>query len=338
MNSDMASTSEPADSALNNGNVVIVYEENEIISNVQNHHKNWINLIDVNFEHNCHISQELRDNLAQKQRPKESTRRELIRHLVNLIRAYVKNPKLSEIEQIASRVVLKYPKSLADQFQGTQISTGYASLSKQIRYRFDFLNRGDSTCKIRLGHKRSKQDIDVRRIADSYGCTNFQPPVIDEASLTCKKMELKGIYKENPRSVSTRIGYLSTSIYPLARRDINSRRHTQELLVEHPYLFVEEYLLKHFELLTNVKIYEMLGHSISTRAPVIFKYISQLSRKKKCIHDAMSSIGRATAPNVAQTMMLLTMSYFGEAVDSLIILVDVSKSILKIETFNDTNM
>ncbi|KAI7801440.1 hypothetical protein IRJ41_013437 [Triplophysa rosa] len=140
---------------------------------------NWITTFQVPWEK---MAPTLRDTISVGQRPTHSDRLQMIRIIVDAIRAHCPNPTKAECSQIAKNVVAQYPKSFGDVTdEGDLLGSGYTSLLNQIKTRVEHVNRGNTLARIRRPKRTNENNDDTSQHknicikVDSYGCINWQP-------------------------------------------------------------------------------------------------------------------------------------------------------------------
>lgn len=287
----------------------------------------------------------LRHAISVGQRPTHSDRLQMIRFIVDAIRAHCPNPTKAECSQIAKNVVAQYPKSFSDVTDEEDLlGSGYTSLLIQIKTRVEHVNRGNTLARIRRPKRTNETNEDSSQPknicikVDSYGCINWQPHNLPEGetmdSLEVKRQMLVTLYiKEGPRCAETvKVDDLMHITYIQQRQFINSNPSptVSDIMLKWPFLFQKRWLLSHFETLTGIDILTRLTVALQNKGRRIINYFQHQKLKWRGeIQALLNEIENDSRTLQDQDLMvisviLLLMTFFREAMESLFILADVS--------------
>ncbi|XP_038065729.1 uncharacterized protein LOC119735862 [Patiria miniata] len=196
----------------------------------------------------------LQKDLQRKERPLPSTRRQMVRIIVDDISAKITHkPGRKHLCNIASKIVCHYPHSFQDQLGGTVIGRGYDSLLSQLETRIANITRVTKPT-------RAVHDIDSDSGAErpakkikastSYSTQNWQPDLPhdeDVDSQNDKKIAMLTMHSKEVWDKAA-VAQLLSDTYSTLRSVINSGA-TSILTIEAewPFLFEEIGMLEHFE-------------------------------------------------------------------------------------------
>lgn len=210
----------------------------------------------------------------------------MIRVLVDEIRKYTTNPTRSQCRTVCKSIVRKYPKSFADMTRnGILIAGGFTSLLQQVKTRTENINRGGL---YRQRSVRSNKGTRPQRgPTDSYGCTRFQPEHPSEETadtLEEKRYRMENIYKQEGLNGGQRaeVIHLMETTYSLQRTHINQMPASsiEDLKMKWPFLFTQRGIYAHFELLTDIKVLQVLELSIEECGRAIVEYFRTKSKQR----------------------------------------------------------
>lgn len=222
----------------------------------------WVDSFQVPWEK---LPEALMQCLERGKRPKPWLSREMIRIVVSEMMLACASPNKHASNEIAKKMLAKYPQSLQDVIEGDVIGPGYHSLVKQLQARIENVKR--SSLPRILKRKRVSDEYDTdeipaeRRAAvqDTYGCIQwdmkFMPISETLESQQEKKDKLKMLSEQatfSPEEVKT----LMKDTYFSQRKAINSGTDLQSLMEEWPFLFKEIGMIVHFHVLTGVSLKE----------------------------------------------------------------------------------
>lgn len=290
----------------------------------------------------------LRQCLAQGQRPRKQEHLAMVRTIVDSIREKCLNPTRSHCSEIARRITEKYPKSFADvTMEGELIGCGYGSLLNQIKTRAEHVNRDNTLVRVRAkrcisdNESTPSSEITLSKCSktDSYGCINWQPVDLPQGetpdSVELKREEMVKLFsQEGPRAAECgQVQELMKTTYVSQRYAINKNPppSIDELIEQWPFLFTKRHLCDHFNTLTGIDINTRLTESLSTKGKKVLHFFkSQLQRWKEDVKTVLKDINCAEKGDIdyGVASMVTLMAYYREKQDSLILLADVSMLML----------
>lgn len=206
------------------------------------------------------LSKKLNELLAQGKRLDPSSRRDLVRVVVDEIFKCCSKPLKKHTDTIARKIVQTHTGSLCDQVGGDVMMGGFQSFAKQIKARVENVNRkGHANESIGESSTTRKRKLDFDRV-------NSQPTVMPEEesvdSLRRRQALLQEIFDQGQRVwVREEIENHMKLTYILQRQDLNRNSAVTEVVKQWPFLFNELGMLTHFELLMDVRILECLEES-----------------------------------------------------------------------------
>lgn len=162
---------------------------------------------------------------------------------------------------------------------------------------------------------------------DSYGCTRFQPePPSEETADTLeeKRYRMENMYKQEGLNGGQRaeVTHLMEPTYSLQRTHINQRPASsiEDLRMKWPFLFTQRGIYAHFELLTDIKILQVLELSMEECGRTIVEYFRTKSNQR----DVQAIVSQGLDGDLTLHVVQLLMAHFGESPDGLMIHTDVS--------------
>ena len=238
-------------------------------------------------------------------------RKRMVRLIVDQMREECLNPTLQQVTMISHRIVNEFPNSFQDQVDGQCVGSGIAYLSRQLKNRIEHINRGIPSVRLRACKSCVK-------IADAYGCPNYSPKVpLDETeeSLENYRQELVAMFHQQNQLSWGKVDKLMSNSFFAQRLDINQEIDIHALRDKWPYLFLENNLLKHFEILTEVN-QQRLVESMANQRDHLFHYLQ--SSKKSSVQDLLSGAECSDA-----LIILGLLAELNEDVEALILVKDV---------------
>ena len=179
----------------------------------------------------------LMTSCANGKRPEKRHRLEMIRILVDDVHQVVKKPKVKNMERIAFRIVSKYPDTFKDYIDGEVIGSGVESLTTQLMYRSDNLSRKN-----------------LKRLPFHMGSDNAEASTSSDDS-TEKQEYLQAAYLLANKDDDKIKGYMAAT-FKSQRRDIDDKLLVCEIKDKWPFLFEEDYLYQHYEMLMEADEYK----------------------------------------------------------------------------------
>lgn len=278
--------------------------------------------------------------ITNKERPVASMRREMVRIICADIQDVCPGgPGRRQLRQLAEKIVLQYPASFRDQFDGDVVGSGFDSLLFQLEERLSNINRGNKMVKRRLADGptvdgSSKPDSSRSKKTcprDYYGCISWQPPMPTDKeleSLKQKQSTLKTMASD-PAPDPKVIVNLMEQTYCLQRLDINSGLDAGALADLWPFLLTPQGISTHFRQLTDIDLLEVMAAAFNQKGTALLKYFQACSKKCATVL-AMLESAKQELENESPTviaLVLLLQAHFGEKNDAIIIVKDVSSSI-----------
>lgn len=250
-------------------------------------------------------------------KPSLDMRREAIRQIVSCIREITTHPPRRAIEDIARKIVSRYPKSLED----VAGSKRYEHLFEQIENRLYHLNRTKSKM-----NSRSLLDeteiVSAKRKKDAHGCANWMPEIPEgETPETLNKIQLWLLEQSKENADSEEIILNMNKTYVLQRLDINKKNFSiSEVFSRWPYLFRRKFFLQHSNHLLGFDVEKKWIEELLVKVPIILNYFKSLSRKSvsfKNIQKTIKEIDSYVNENTSKTpeacsLMLVLCQFFGE--------------------------
>lgn len=290
------------------------------------------------------IRPNLRRALDAGERPDPQDRRHLIKLTVDAMRELSLNATRKDCTAVAKAIIQKYPNSFLDKTEeGEVIGCGYFSLTNQLKYRVEYLNRDNTSFRLRMP-KRTHRDVEdgdddqsasakCARV-DSYGCVRWQPEDFPEgetsASLEVKKVEMQEIFsREGLRGAERgRVGDLMAITYVKQREFINTNSSPSLLDVdkEWPFLFTQKFLLSHFTTLTNIDINARLNEDLDKKGKRILEFFGgQIKRWRKELRAVLKeALKKERDGTDGLAAILVMLAHFKEQEESLFLLADVT--------------
>lgn len=280
------------------------------------------------------IPSNTRKLLDKEKRPSPAERREIIRILVAEVLGVCKKPGKRHINEIARKVVNRYPKSFRDEIEGQVVGTGYDSLAKQMISRIDNYRRLQSPpARKRLCVDHSP-DNSKRERRDDYGCINHDPELPageSQVSQRGKQEELLKMFQNKDKNVK-KIERLMIETFPSQRRALLSAlKETKEILDEWPYLCKETGIKIHFKELTGVQIDETFDQCAAAKFKRILRYFQFIqtepsSREGSILCQILDGVDEPSAA------VLLLLAHFKEQQDKLFVCVDDTAIAMDVDT------
>ena len=170
------------------------------------------------------------EDCKQKKRPAHRDRLQMIRVIVDDVHQLNKAPKKRNFERIAEKIVHKYPSSFKDVVGDVVIGTGLQSLASQLMYR-----SGNIKCATKAASKNLTMDV--------------QNQIDDEVSNVSSIVEeLKTCYSQKEREYNKVLNLMKRT-FKSQRCDIKNNTLISEMKFKWPFLFEEQQLFQHYELL-----------------------------------------------------------------------------------------
>lgn len=209
--------------------------------------------------------------------------------------------------------------------KGILIAGGFTSLLQQVKTRIENINRGGLYRQRSIGCREGTRP--QRGPTDSYGCTRFQPePPSGETAETLeeKRYRMENIYKQEGLNGGQRVEVidLMETTYSLQRTHINQMPASsiEHLRMKWPYLFTKRGIYAHFELLTDIKVLQVLELSMEDCGRAVVEYF----RTKSNHRDVQAIVSQGLDGDLTLQVVQLLMAHFGESPDGLMIHTDVS--------------
>ena len=264
---------------------------------------------------------EILSAIGDGRRPAKKWRLQMVRVLADEIRKYNPNPSRSECRTVCAGIVRQYPNCFGDlPRKGTEMAGGHASLLEQVKIRIENINRSGlyrQRCSKGLGRHHGP--------ADTYGCTRFQPQHSSEETadtLEEKRCQMENIYIQEGLDGGQRgeVIHLMETTYSLQRTHINEEISFEDLRSKWPYLFTQRGIYAHFELLTDVKVLQVLEHSIEECGQSLVEFFRTQSKKS----DVRAIVSQCLDGDLTLHVVQLLTAHFGESQDGLLIFANVS--------------
>lgn len=276
---------------------------------------------------------DLKIAVLREKRPVPRDRREMIRLIVDQMRAVEANPTRADCICIAKKIIQKHPKSFADVLQdGSKIGSGYSSLVNQLKTRVEHLNRDSMKSPRRAGKQptTSTSSSTTKRPSDQYGCVQWQPACPtgqSEESLREKQKELLELHsREGPMGAERGVvQQLMKETYYLQRQAINAHPPPTiaQLKGDWPYLFVQKQLYLHFNELTDIPILEKLEAAIQEKGKMILQFFRQKPSNSD-VRQVLSRFDGSGSTGLAPCVVLCLLAHFKEEREALLLQVEVS--------------
>lgn len=277
----------------------------------------WDSNFDINWDD---MPYGIKQAIMTSTRPSMKDRKIMIRKLVDNMKKYSANPTLAQVSTIARKMCYQYPECFQDRIDNVCMGSGYASIAKQIKSRFDHLNRGNVD--VRLRAKKGAPSMSGTKY---YGCINYRPlmPIGEtDDSIEEHRLKMIDLFASNGPIQTNEIERLMTNTYYGQRQVINSSSGVADLQTKWPYMFVPKNVLNHFSTLTGTSA-NALESAINTRGACIVNYLRE--SKKPSVKEVLLMLpaGECESKTV-ETTMLLILAEFNEPVESMFLLKDVS--------------
>lgn len=238
------------------------------------------------------------------------------------IRKNEANPTRAQCLTVCRNIARQYPNSFADQLDNGQLlGSGYTSLLTQVKNRIENLNRNSS-----FRQPRSCGNAKKRGTTDMYGCTRFQPslpPDETENTMESKRQKLQEIYSQEGINGADRaeIKQLMETTFYLQQCHINVLpAPTIEDSKKWPYLFCQEGLYSHFELLTDIPVLRTLELAMEECGMAIIEFF----KTKPSDAELKKVLTIREDVELSYCVLQLLMARFSERNIDLILLADVS--------------
>lgn len=284
--------------------------------------KTWPETFQVPWEQ---MPQEIRSAIVAGKRPKPAERRQMIRVLADEMRRHEASPTRSQCLTVVRNIVRQYPNTFADMKpDGSFLGGGYTSLLNQVKNRIENLSRTESYTRHRASRSSSTKK---RGPSDIYGCARFQPELPPEETnetVEQNRQRLEEIYKQEGAGGAERaeVKNLMELTFCLQRRHINALPppDIEDVKSRWPFLFIQRYIYRHFELLTGINVLRSLELSMEECGRAIINYFREKPTNKE-VKDVLS---KSEDTEMALLIIQLLMAYFREKLTGLILLADVS--------------
>ncbi|XP_030609514.1 uncharacterized protein LOC115797156 isoform X2 [Archocentrus centrarchus] len=270
---------------------------------------------------------EVQAAVAEGERPSPAAQRQMVRILVDEVRRYDLNPSRSQCVIICQKVIHRYPQSFADLCDSGQLlGEGYTSLLNQIKNRIDNLNRNK---KFHNHHSSGMK----RGSAYTYSHTRFKPSLPPEETnetVEQKRQRLEEIYCQDDANVAEKdeVTELMKVTFSMQRRQINTipAPAIRYLIGRWPYLFTQNGLYTHFELLTDIKVLRTLEVAMEECGQTILELFIESTNP-----DVQAILSLGPNHELSFCIIQLLMAHFTEALDGLILFANASATAADVE-------
>ncbi|XP_030609515.1 uncharacterized protein LOC115797158 [Archocentrus centrarchus] len=270
---------------------------------------------------------EIQAAVAEGKRPSPAARKEMVRILVDEVRRYDLSPSRPQCALICKEIVRRYPQSFADLYDSGQVrGECYTSLLNQVKGRITKLNstkRFYDYCK--SGMKRGS--------AYTYGRTRFKPSLPPEETnetVEQKRQRLEEIYCQDDANVAEKdeATELMKVNFSMQRHQINTlpAPAIRDLRGRWPYLFTQNGLYTHFELLTDIKVLRNLEVAMEECGQTILELFSESTNP-----DVQAILSLGPNHELSFCIIQLLMAHFTEALDGLILFANASATAADVE-------
>lgn len=291
-------------------------------------HPKWDQHFEIDWSY---LPRGIAECLSKGKRLDPRDKREFVRFVSRSITDVCPKPKRRNLVNIIEKIVDTFPKSLADTWCAETAGNGYESLLRKVITRIENLNRNPSSVRFsRNSGEKKKRHPGYK----TYGCSNFEPEIIeDEDDLEKKKEVMKEMYANSNRDVSVIVKTLLKQTYKLQRREINQGRDINQLIADWPYLFTIEGLLVHFIELVGIDVRSKLGNVLGMKGSSIIAFMSQFTEKsykkeklKNTLFELLSSGVKIEDELISDMsgILMLIMQYFEETKESLYMIIEVT--------------
>lgn len=249
-------------------------------------------------------------------RPKSSSRREMIRIIIDDVVATNTKPGKKNLAIIARNIVSAYPDSFEDKIDGDVVGTGYDSLVKQLVSRVENVSRGTLTSPRQLPLFQDEPDDNIQKVKlDTYGCINYAPDLPEPEEMenqVRKKNEMKTEFSKTNYSTSLNIDELVKGTYALQRNDILGGCSLAEMKSDWPYLFSASGMNSHFKELTGIDAKRCLENFYTTKGQKILNYMNIYGNRtiKSSIERVSAEVGNDSPQQ--QGIILFIIKELGE--------------------------
>lgn len=314
------------------------------------------------------MKKDLQTAVEKRKRPTPSDRTNMVQLVVDEMRLKDENPTLDHCRTIAEKIVRQYPASFADMLQdGTVTKMSYYSLSKQLKSRVEYFTRDNSSLRrrnpkvFRLAAatstpssavtsasqtpsasasptSSSSASPSVGGLTDQYGCVRWQPEDLPqgetEETLEEKRMTMVELFaREGFQAVDRgQLDHLMSATYVLQRRTINCNPplSVQEVKDKWPFLFYQRWLCSHFMLLTGIPIHTRMLENMKVLGQEVLGYFQAKPTNSEVRHitDRLQQI-EVDDGSKAAAVILMLMAHFKEKKEALLLLADVSDSLIR---------
>ena len=279
----------------------------------------------------------IQKSLKNKTKPNPNDKTQMVKILVDDIKKMTANIDIQQARILAQRIVREYTDSFEDRTDdGERIGDGCYSLTRKIKTRVEYTNRGNLLFRLRQtsshrdGSSNPQADSEKNH-SSSYGCTEWQPSSLPanetEETLIRRQGTMKEmIQRQGPANVIEKDAAIlddhMEKTYILQRRLINSTKPVpiETIKNDWPFLFIDRWLYSHFEKLVGKSPYIALREAMAVKSKRICQFF----------HATYESDADSPIPNnsVVATTMKLVMDHFKENSDSIFVLADVSTTSL----------
>nr|XP_015921376.1 uncharacterized protein LOC107450152 [Parasteatoda tepidariorum] len=192
------------------------------------------------------------------------------------------------------------------------LGTGYDNLAYRLYTRIENLRRKLTTSpQIMADSPPFKKR---KMVIDSYGCVAWSIPlpegVTNDELISKKEVLQKCLDSDIDRTIT-----LLKETYYLQRAAINQGAASiGELLKDWPILFTERGIAAHFEILTNINLFEMLESTVMLKSKTLFSFFRSSGQKE--VKVFMSETDLMNNPNQLLLLVLVLGKSFNESTDS----------------------
>uniref|UniRef100_A0A9J7XXC1 Uncharacterized protein n=1 Tax=Cyprinus carpio carpio TaxID=630221 RepID=A0A9J7XXC1_CYPCA len=295
----------------------------------QNPNIDWMDTFLVPWDK---LPEELIQIFERGNRPSPRMRREMVRIVVREMIQKNRCPSTKLSNEVAKKMVAKYPKSLQDVIEGEVVGLGYHSLAKQLQYRIENVKRC-TTPKIRK-RKCCSDECDTDEISpeqraamqDTYGCINwhlkFLPLGETEESQREKKEQLKRMFLQTETNAEE-VKHLMKLTFYTQRKQVNQGENMKHLLKEWPFWFSELGMTVHFKELTGIGLIETFTRNVVLKGKRLLNYFNTVGvNKNKKFLQAVTNLKvirgeLSDGSEDVKEMLLLLLSYFNDKEDTM---------------------
>lgn len=237
-------------------------------------------------------------------KPCPRIRHEFVRALMNQVVAAVAKPSKVFLNNVAVTVVRRYPKAFEDQIGNDVIGSGTYSFLKSLMDRRDNLNRNPGVAS-RTAELASVEKKSKRKLSDSYGCINWQPP---SNILPEELVEFQKQLKDSTDEATTK--QLMEKCFTDQRELINAKASVSDIMDIYPKLCTMDGIFIHFELLVGKDCLQKLSDGIKAKGKLLVSYFTGHNYK-----NAEQMKGVTANTDILKSIIIMLMIHFGEDKD-----------------------